>query len=136
MRQIVLPLIAVLALSLSGCVSVDGTVIHQTWQQPYGKVRHVVMFAYIDTTTPDQRRGVEEAMRRLPSQIPQIKAFECGIENSGRNMNKGLTNANLFTFDSREDLQIYLNHPAHKDFVAFARPYLKDLFVFDYIAEK
>lgn len=134
MKAAMIALTLCIGVVFSGCVSVKGSVVHQTWEQPYGKLRHVVMYAYNDTATPEQRTEVEARFRRLPAAIPQIKAFECGVDMSGRSMSKGLTHCNLFTFDNQEDLRVYIDHQAHKDFVAFARPYLKDLFVFDYIA--
>ena len=48
-------------------------------QSSSGKVlRHVVMFKFKDGTTAEQVKKVEDAFRKLPTQIKEIKGFEWG----------------------------------------------------------
>lgn len=95
-------------------------------------LRHVVLFKFKDEATPDQVKQVEDAFRKLPSQIKEIKGFEWGTNNSPENLNQGLTHCFFLSFESEKDRDTYLPHPAHKAFGAVLRPYLDKVVVVDY----
>ena len=95
-------------------------------------LRHVVLFKYKDHATPDQVKKVENAFRKLPSEIKEIKDFEWGINNSPENLNQGLTHCFFLSFNSEKDRDAYLPHPAHKAFGALLTPYLDKAVVVDY----
>lgn len=95
-------------------------------------LRHVVLFKFKDDATPEQVKQVEDAFRKLPSQIKEIKDFEWGTNNSPENLNQGLTHCFFLSFESEKDRDAYLPHPAHKAFGAVLRPYLDKVVVVDY----
>jgi hypothetical protein len=82
-----------------------------------GKVlRHVVMFKFSESTTPEKIRKIEEAFIALPKKIKEIKNFEWGTNSSPEGLNQGLTHCFILTFTSDNDRNAYLTHPAHKTF--------------------
>src|SRR5690625_4854309 len=98
------------------------------------KLRHVVMFQFKETSSDEDVRKVEEAFAALPSQISEIKDYEWGINNSPEGLNQGLTHCFLVTFESEEDRDAYLPHPAHEAFVEILGPHLEKAVVLDYWA--
>lgn len=100
------------------------------------ELRHVVLFKFKDTSTEAQVKEVENAFRKLPEQIKQIKNFEWGTNNSPENLAQGFTHCFFVTFASEEDRAIYLPHPAHKAFVGVLGPHLDKVLVIDYWAKK
>lgn len=95
-------------------------------------LRHVVLFKFKDSATPEQVKEVENAFKSLPSAIKEIKDFEWGTNNSPENLNEGLTHCFLLSFNSEKDRDAYLPHPAHKAFGAILKPYLDKVVVVDY----
>ncbi len=100
--------------------------------KPDSLLRHVVMFKFLDTATPEQVKVVEDAFHELPKKIDAIHDYEWGINNSPEGLNKGLTHCFLVTFKSEADRQIYLPHPDHQAFVEVLKPVLDDVAVIDY----
>ncbi len=96
------------------------------------QLRHVVLFKFKDTTTPEDIKKVEDAFAALPTKIPQIKSYEWGLNNSPEGLNKGFTHCFFLTFDSEADRAIYLPHPDHKAFGELLGPFLDDVCVVDY----
>ncbi|MDF7820754.1 Dabb family protein [Runella sp. MFBS21] len=99
-------------------------------------LRHVVLFKFKDNTTPAQVKQVEDAFRKLPTQIKQIKGFEWGTNNSPEGLAQGFTHCFFLTFNSEEDRAIYLPHPDHKAFGKVLGPYLDKVLVVDYWTQK
>jgi lysophospholipase L1-like esterase len=95
-------------------------------------LRHIVLFKYKPEVTPAQLDEINRAFQDLKHQIPQVKDFERGINNSPENLAKGFTHGYLITFESEEDRAAYLPHPAHKKFVELLGGKLDEPFVFDY----
>lgn len=118
--------IAVLAIGI--------TIISSTNKEPK-MLRHVVLFKFKDNATAEQVKKVEDAFRALPSKIKEIKAFEWGTNNSPEGLNQGLTHCFFVTFASEKDREVYLPHPAHKEFVTLLQPYLDKATVVDYWAK-
>ncbi len=54
-------------------------------------LRHVVLFKFKDSSSPEDIKKVEDAFRALPSKIKEVKAFEWGTNNSPEGLNEGLT---------------------------------------------
>ncbi len=98
------------------------------------RLQHVVAFKFKSTATKDQIKQVETAFRDLQKKIPEIRKFEWGTNNSPEGNNKGCTHAFILTFGSEKDRDIYLPHPAHKEFGKLVGPLLEDVFVIDYWA--
>ena len=99
------------------------------------KLRHIVLFKFKTGSSDEDIQKVEEAFALLPSKIKEIKDFEWGINNSPENLNKDFSHGFLLTFENEQGRDVYLPHPAHKDFVAIVEPLLEDAMVFDYWTE-
>ena len=99
-------------------------------------LRHVVLFKFTDSTTPEQIKEVEDAFRALPSKINFIRGFEWGTNVSPENLNQGYTHCFFLTFASDKDRDAYLVHPAHKEFAKILTPYLDKVTVVDFWAQK
>ncbi|PVD54066.1 stress responsive protein [Terrimonas sp.] len=98
-------------------------------------LRHVVLFKFKESATPEQIKKVEDAFKALPSKIKEVKAFEWGTNNSPEGLNEGLTHCFFVTFASEKDREAYLPHPEHKAFVEVLKPYLEKAVVVDYWAK-
>ena len=99
------------------------------------QLRHVILFEFTESSTPDDIRRIEEAFAALPAQIDVIRDFEWGINNSPEGLDKGFTHCFIVTFDSEEGRDIYLPHPAHQEFVEILSQHLEDVLVVDYWAK-
>jgi hypothetical protein len=100
-----------------------------------GKQRHVVIFKFKDSATPEQIKQVEDAFRELPKKIPEILDFEWGTNNSPEHLNQGFTHCFFLTFRDADARAVYLPHPAHKAFGKLLHPYLEKVMVIDYVAK-
>jgi len=98
--------------------------------------RHVVLFKFKDSATPEQVKGVEEAFKALPTKINTIVDFEWGTNVSPEGKNDGYTHCFFVTFKDKAGVEVYLPHPAHKEFGAMLRPILDKVCVVDYVATK
>jgi hypothetical protein len=98
------------------------------------EVKHIVIFKYKSSATPDQIKEVNEAFGALKDKIPGIVSFEYGINNSPENLNKGFTHVYLLTFKDAAARDAYLPHPEHKNFGALLGKLniLEEPFVIDF----
>ena len=102
-----------------------------------GKVlRHVVLFKFKDTSSPEDVKKVEVAFAELATKLSLIKGYEWGKNNSPENLNQGLTHCFFLTFSSDKDRDAYLVHPDHKAFGKVLGPHLDKVTVVDYCTEK
>jgi hypothetical protein len=99
-------------------------------------LRHVVLFRFKDTTTPQEIKKIEDAFRALPSKIKVIRSFEWGTNVSPENLNQGYTHCFLLTFASDKDRDAYLVHPAHKEFGNILGSSLDKVLVVDFWSER
>ena len=99
-------------------------------------LRHVVLFKFKDTSSPQEVKVVEDAFVALKGKIKLIKDFEWGVNNSPEKLNQGLTHCFFVSFQSEKDRDAYLIHPAHKAFVAIAGPQIDKATVVDYWQHK
>jgi len=106
--------------------------IMETTQPQDSVLRHVVLFKFKEDTTPEKVKEIVDAFSALPSKIPEIAAYEWGVNNSPEGLNKGLTHGFLLTFNSEADRATYLPHPDHKAFGELLTPHLDDVTVLDY----
>jgi hypothetical protein len=99
---------------------------------PGSVLRHVVLFQFKETSTPDDVARIVAAFRGLPARIPQIKAFEWGTDVSPEGKANGFTHCFFVTFATEADRDAYLPHPAHEEFVAIVGPHVANVCVVDY----
>ena len=95
-------------------------------------LRHVVLFKFKEGISEEKVQEIEEAFSALPEKIPEIAAYEWGLNNSPEGLNKGLTHCFFLTFKSEADREAYLPHPDHQAFVQLLGPSLEDVTVVDY----
>ncbi len=99
-------------------------------------LRHVVLFKFKDSSTPQDVQAIVAAFQALPGKIDTIKDFEWGTDVSVENKAEGFTHCFLVTFADAKGRDVYLPHAAHKDFVKIAVPHIDKVLVFDYVASK
>lgn len=122
-------------LTLIALVGISLSTMAQT-NPPQKVLRHVVLFKFKDSSSPEDISKVVAAFKELPSKIKEIKGFEWGVNNSPENHSQGLTHCFLLTFHSEADRDTYLPHPAHKAFGNIVGPHLDKVTVVDYWVEK
>jgi Stress responsive A/B Barrel Domain len=103
-------------------------------EQESEPVRHIVVFKFKKTATPEQITQLTRAFRELRRRIPGITAFEDGVNNSPEGKNLGFTHVYQLTFESVAARDSYLPHPEHKRFGELLGKLgiLEDAFVVDY----
>ncbi len=131
MKQIVLLGLGLIALTYILATSPDADGSHPR----AGKLRHVVLFKFKPTATPEQIKQVENAFRALPAKIPEIATFEWGTDVSPENLSQGFTHCFLLTFHDAAGRDAYLPHPAHKEFGKSLKGVLEKACVIDYVAK-
>lgn len=119
-------------LILACLVSFSAMAIVSPPNPPKKMLRHVVLFKFKDSSTPEQVKEVEDAFRKVPKQIKEVKGFEWGTNNSPEGLSQGFTHAFFVSFDSEAGRDIYLPHPDHKAFVKVLEPHLDKVLVIDY----
>lgn len=138
MRTAISSLLLIVSALLVGCGEERSTVsTRETQVVRSAKVlRHVVLFKFKDSATPQQVAGVVDAFKALPTKIKGIRGFEWGTNVSPESHSQGLTHAFLLTFTSAADRDAYLVHPAHKEFGKALGPILDKVTVVDYWAQQ
>lgn len=99
-------------------------------------LRHVVLFKFKDSATPEQVQEVEKAFADLPGKIDVIQDYEWGTNVSPEGHDQGFTHCFFLTFKSEADRDAYLPHPAHKAFGKVLGPYLDKVCVVDYLVKQ
>ncbi|WP_422005802.1 Dabb family protein [Roseivirga pacifica] len=102
---------------------------------PAEGLRHVVSFKFKPSASQEQVNALIQAFEGLQKDIPQIKAFEWGLNNSPEGFDKGMTHIFQLTFENAKARDEYLPHPAHKAFGDTHGGIIEDLVVVDYIIE-
>ena len=124
-----------IAMGIALLTSIGVSTSHsQRPSQPVKSLRHVVMFKFKESSSKADIGKVVDAFRALPSKIPQVVAFEFGVDNSPEGLGNGFTHVFLVTFKSEADRAVYLPHPAHLAFVEVLKPHLDKVQVLDYWA--
>lgn len=113
-----------------------GEMVQPTEETPEKMLRHVVLFKFKDTSSPESIDSIETAFQALPEKIAAIKDFEWGTDVSVENLQQGFTHCFFVSFENEEGRDLYLPHPDHQAFVALAQPHIDKVLVVDYFAEK
>ena len=101
-----------------------------------GKLRHVVLFKFKDTTSAEKIKEIEDGFRGLQKKIPEIVEFEWGTNVSVENKSEGFTHCFIVSFKNADGRAVYLPHPAHKEFAKDLGSYLEKVLVVDFEAKK
>jgi hypothetical protein len=102
--------------------------------EPSKVLRHVVMYKFKDTATPEQVQLVVDAFAGLPKKIDTIIGFERGTNVSPEGKSEGLTHVFVVTFKDEAGRDAYLKHPAHDAYVLVVKDKREKVVVFDYWA--
>jgi len=95
-------------------------------------VEHLVWFKLKEDTSDEDKRAMMDALRQLKNQIPDIEHLACGEDFTGRS--RGFQIGLIVRFTSREALEIYGPHPAHKAFGDKFRVLWDDVMALDFEA--
>ena len=99
-------------------------------------LRHIVMYKFKDSLKPAEVQEVIDAFAGLPKKVNTIVDFEHGTNVSREGKSEGFTHVLVVTFKNEADLQAYLVHPAHEEYVKVVRDRREKVVVFDYWTEK
>lgn len=97
-------------------------------------IKHIVMWKLIDSYEGRSKSEIAETIRddieALKDVIPQLKEVEVGIN---FNSSPAAFDLCLYSvFDSREDLEVYQNHPQHLEIAQFIAKVKTQRVVCDY----
>ena len=97
-------------------------------------LRHIVIFRYRRTATAAQIAQLIDAFRGLKDRIPAILSFEHGVNSSPEGKDLGFSHVHVLTFSDEGARDAYLQHPDHRQFVAFLDrlQIIDQVFVVDY----
>jgi len=95
-------------------------------------IRHIVMYQFRDDLTPAEVQEVIDAFIGLPLKVPNVIGFEWGTNVSNEGKSEGLTHAFVLTFPDAKALGVYIDHPAHQEFVTLVRQRRSKVVVFDF----
>lgn len=95
-------------------------------------VRHIVMWKVADDAQAKERAlAIKHSLEALKGVINEIVDIEVGINFNDTDSASDVVLVS--TFKSKEDLEIYQDHPEHKSVGAnYVRPYVKERRVVDY----
>jgi hypothetical protein len=99
-------------------------------------LKHVVLFKFKDSATPEQVAEVVRAFKDLKNKIDGIVDFEHGTDVSTENRAQGFTHCFLVTFKDDKARDAYLVHPQHMAFGSLVGPRLDKVLVVDYWVQK
>ncbi|MCA9837979.1 MAG: Dabb family protein [Trueperaceae bacterium] len=99
------------------------------------KLRHVVLFKFKDSSSPETIQQLEQAFKTFATHLPEVHDFEWGHNNSPEGLNDGFSHCFLVTFLTEADRNAYLPHPKHQEFVTQLQPHLEKVCVLDYWAQ-
>ena len=73
-------------------------------------IRHVVLLAWKDGTTPDQISAIQTALAQMPEVMPFIRRYEMGPDLA---ISSSHDFAIVADFDDEADYRAYAEHPEH-----------------------
>lgn len=101
-------------------------------QDKVGKLKHIVLFTFKASSTPQEVENVAKTFAALYGKVPQVKKMEWGINMSPEHLDQGFTHCFTLTFNNEKDLADYQQNPDHKAFQAVLKPHMDKVFVVDY----
>lgn len=108
----------------------------QKKNNPQGMYKHIVMFKFKEVSSKASVDSIISAFVLLKDQIPVIKGFEWGLNDSPEHLDQGITHCFAVTFASAADRDnVYQDHPAHVQFKKLVGPHVEKVIVVDYKVE-
>lgn len=102
-------------------------------RQSHKLLKHVVLFDFKDDLSDEDVKEIEAAFVNMPAQIEEIKTFDWGTDvQTERTATHPFTHCFVFGFESEDDLQAYIVHPAHKKIGETVKDKLKTASFVDY----
>ncbi len=108
------------------------TAASQSERMERNLLRHVVLFSWKAGVPQEKIDEIVSVFCQLPERIGEIHDFEWGTDVSVEGVARGMSHCFLVTFNSAQDRDAYLPHPAHEEFVRLIQPCMEDVLVFDY----
>jgi hypothetical protein len=93
-------------------------------------LRHIVLFAFKDAVPAAERTAIVDAVRGLFATVPSLRSLEIG-ENLSPARAQGYTHILVETFDDRDGLAAYADHPDHLPVLARIRDAASQLIAVD-----
>lgn len=93
-------------------------------------IHHLVWFKLRDDISSDDKEFLKEQLTGLVKDIPQIVELACGEDFSGRSRGFGWGLA--VQFNTREDGQIYDQHPVHQAFIGRCKHLWSEVMALDF----
>jgi len=93
-------------------------------------IKHIVLFKFKDENKKVFMKQIKEELENLTDIIEELKGMEVGLNLLS---NSDMPDLSLTsTFNNKEGLSIYANHPEHQKVVAKIRPMAIGRWVVDY----
>lgn len=124
-----------LALIGVGCYMITTTSDTTAADKPAKVLRHIVMYKFKDGLPQQQVQEVIDAFSQLPKKIDTVIGFEHGPNVSPEGKSDGLTYCFCVTFRDEKGRAVYLEHPAHAEYVNVVKDRREKVVVFDYWAD-
>jgi hypothetical protein len=94
---------------------------------------HIVMFKFNENFTPEKEQDLLNQLNKFKGEIPGIVELTAGINVTEEVENKhGYTMGLRVTFKEKKDLDNYLPHPIHQEFVSSLNGVIDHVIVADY----
>ena len=94
-------------------------------------VKHIVLFAFKDENKQENLLKAKEMLEALVDTVPSLKSMEIGLNFSKES--RAMDLSIVTTFDDKEGLELYANHPKHLEVVKFIKSVVLESKVSDYI---
>ncbi len=94
-------------------------------------VKHIVLFAFKDENRQENLLKAKEMLEALVDSVPSLKSMEVGLNFSKES--RAMDLSIITTFDNKEGLELYTNHPEHLEVVKFIKSVVLESKVSDYI---
>lgn len=101
-------------------------------EKPGKVLRHIVLYKFKDGLPAAQVQEVADAFAALPKKIDTVAGFEQGTNVSPEGKSEGFTHCFVVTFRDEQGRAVYLEHPAHQEYVKLVRDRREKVIVFDY----
>ena len=94
-------------------------------------VKHIVMFDFKPENKQENLLKAKRMLEALVDTVPSLKSMEVGLNFSEED--RAMDLSIITTFDDKEGLALYANHPKHLEVVDFIKTVVSQSKVSDYI---